>query len=412
MREVVRTDPGIDCRARLSVRARDRLKQSALRPSFKKGAHRAAAGSPRAVRGVFQANPDTQRSRIARRCRRRNRCEPVMSRSKPTFIPQPDQMALWPGLSGNAINGLGEREPRAPRPIYWHEPERTPHGPLQRWFHARSAGHPVLAQARARRQEIIDAPLAPLNPTRTELSPHAAVDVVKRAAREAGADLVGIAQVRPEWVFEGFDVPQRWVVMIGVAHEYENIRTAPQPTAAAEVVRQYGRGNFVAKAVASAVRSLGHEAVPHGGPLAGPMLLIPPAIECGFGELGKHGSIINRTFGSSFRLASVLTDLPLLQDREDAFGADDFCLHCRVCAQECPPDAIAHEKQLVRGVRKWYVDFDKCLPYFNETMGCGICIAVCPFSRPGVAPNLVDKLRQRSRRLTDAGHAIADQERS
>ena len=28
--------------------------------------------------------------------------------------------------------------------------------------------------------------------------------------------------------------------------------------------------------------------------------------------------------------------------------------------------------------KKWYVDFDKCIPYFAETSGCAICIAVCP----------------------------------
>ena len=53
---------------------------------------------------------------------------------------------------------------------------------------------------------------------------------------------------------------------------------------------------------------------------------------------------------------------------------------------------------MVRGDTKWYVDFDKCVPYFNETTGCGICIAVCPWSRPGVAANLVEKLARRSLR--------------
>ena len=49
----------------------------------------------------------------------------------------------------------------------------------------------------------------------------------------------------------------------------------------------------------------------------------------------------------------------------------------------------------MRGTRKWYVDFDKCVPYFNETYGCGICIAVCPWSRPGIAPRLAEKMTRR-----------------
>ena len=99
-------------------------------------------------------------------------------------------------------------------------------------------------------------------------------------------------------------------------------------------------------------------------------MLIPPAIACGFGELGKHGSIINRKLGSSFRLASVLTDLPLVGDESDEFGADAFCVNCRLCVDACPPDAVFDVKKTVRGQTKWYVDFDKCLPYFNEAMGC------------------------------------------
>jgi epoxyqueuosine reductase QueG len=307
-------------------------------------------------------------------------------------------MALWPAVSGNAINGLGDARATQAKPIYWHEPERTPHGPLQRWFYQQSATNPLLQEARALRQRILDTPLGPLASEPVSLEPQAAVDLVKRAARAAGADFVGIAEMRPEWVFEGLSVSQRWIIVIGVAHEYAAMATAPEATAAAEVIRQYARGNQVAKALASAIRALGHEAKPHGGPLAGPVVLIPAAIECGFGELGKHGSIINRELGSSFRLASVLTDLPLLPDRSDTFGADEFCLNCRACADACPPDAIVHSKQMVRGTLKWYVDFDKCLPYFNETMGCGICLAVCPWSLPGRAEGLVHKMAVRTER--------------
>jgi epoxyqueuosine reductase QueG len=68
-----------------------------------------------------------------------------------------------------------------------------------------------------------------------------------------------------------------------------------------------------------------------------------------------------------------------------------------VCRNACPPDAIGDVKQLVRGVEKWYVDFDKCIPYFDETYGCGICIAVCPWSTPGRAPKLAERWAQRRR---------------
>ena len=57
----------------------------------------------------------------------------------------------------------------------------------------------------------------------------------------------------------------------------------------------------------------------------------------------------------------------------------------------------------VRGEEKWYVDFDRCIPYFAETKGCAICIARCPWSRPGIADNLLVKMARRRERRASAG---------
>ena len=122
----------------------------------------------------------------------------------------------------------------------------------------------------------------------------------------------------------------------------------------------------------------------------------PAALAAGFGELGKHGSIICPEFGASFRLSAVLTDAPLPLTEARSHGIDDFCNACRICEDACPVDALAPTKKMVRGTLKWYVDFDRCLPFFNEHQGCSICIAVCPWSRPGVGPNLAAKLARRS----------------
>lgn len=45
-----------------------------------------------------------------------------------------------------------------------------------------------------------------------------------------------------------------------------------------------------------------------------------------------------------------------------------------------------------RGVERWYVDFDKCLPFFNEHQGCAALLAACPWNLPGVAETLVTKM--------------------
>ena len=213
------------------------------------------------------------------------------------------------------------------------------------------------------------------------------------------ADLVGITRLQPEWVFDGYEADYPTVIILAVAMDHAELATAPEVPSVVEVMRQYNRGTRASRALADWIREQGYRAEAHGGPTAGSFLLIPPALEAGLGELGKHGSIINREFGASFRLAGVLTDMPLDVDSVETFGVDDFCHLCRLCTDSCPPDAIFKEKQTVRGEVKWYVDFDACIPYFNETQGCGICIAVCPWSRPGVAPKLADKMLRRRAQL-------------
>ncbi len=312
------------------------------------------------------------------------------------WTPSEEQMALWPEISGNEINGLGEPEQRRPTPIYWHDPSATPHGPLQRWMGARSASNTELLGLVLENAGLQDQPQAPVEPTAAAArTPEQWSEALRDVARGAGAELVGIVDMDPQWVFEGYAVAHAKVVMIGVAMDYDPLNTAPEPEASAEVMKQYNRGLRVALEVADWLRSQGEEAEGHSGPQAGPINLIPAALAAGFGELGKHGSIINDELGARFRLACVLTSVPARVDAPRQFGADGFCENCRLCTAACPVDAIHDEKQLVRGVEKWYVDFDRCLPFFNEHQGCAACLPICPWSRPGVAPRLAQKLGRR-----------------
>jgi hypothetical protein len=41
-------------------------------------------------------------------------------------------------------------------------------------------------------------------------------------------------------------------------------------------------------------------------------------------------------------------------------------------------------------------DFDKCLPYFVDNETSAICLAVCPWSRPGLAEGLVVKMARKT----------------
>lgn len=316
------------------------------------------------------------------------------------FTPQPEQMALHPGVSGNDINGLGEADERLPTMVYWSpDPDNIPHGRMQRWFYTASPPTPNHEEIYAWRKEILDAPLSPLAETQTTRDPQDWTDALGAFVSGGLCEMTGVTPMRDAYLYEDTSVAFRNVIVLGVQHDYDTIRDAPAPTAGEEVTRQYGRAAKVAKDVASWLRGQGWEAEPVTGPMTGSITLIPPALDCGFGELGKHGSIINPELGASFRLSAVLTDAPFAPTPPRDFGIDDFCQSCRICEDACPPEALSPDKQIVRGVEKWYVDFEKCLPFFNQTRGCAICIAVCPWSRPGVGMNLAAKLARRAERV-------------
>jgi epoxyqueuosine reductase len=311
------------------------------------------------------------------------------------WVPAPEQMALMPSVSGNAINGLGETKPRPPRVVYWAaDPATIPHGAVQRWFYTRN-DTPELAAERQIRMAVAAEPLPDLAADPVPGSPADWSSRIKAEALRLGAEAVGIAAFDPAWLYQGAVARGRFVIMLGFAMDYATMQTAPDPGAGVEVVRQYTRGMRVSRALAGWMRRQGHEAVAEPGPMTGSFTMIPAALAAGMGELGKHGSVIHRRLGSMFRMAAVLTDLELVPDAPDDFGGDDFCTHCRLCSDHCPPDAIFRTKQTVRGVQKWYVDFDRCLPFFNETAGCAICLAVCPFSHPDRGPRLAKKLERR-----------------
>ncbi|MDE0059186.1 MAG: 4Fe-4S dicluster domain-containing protein [Defluviicoccus sp.] len=323
-------------------------------------------------------------------------------REKAAFVSSPEVLAHLPEVSGNAINGFGESDVSRPKPVMWHDPEILPHGELQKWFRVQRKPP---ASVEYRRQSIAYTRETPpdIAPQRPGWSATEWTARVKEAALSRGADLVGIARMNRDWVFEGFEADYRWIVVLVVAMDYDNLAGAPDDASDAEVMRQYCRGTGAAYKLAGWMREHGWDAKPHGGPEAGPVLMIPPAIEAGLGELGKHGSMINREFGASFRLACVMTDIPLIADRPDLFGADEFCTGCRLCTDACPVDAIHTEKQLVRGETKWYVDFDQCIRYFVEHQGCALCLPICPWSRPGVAPRLAEKM---TRRIARGGETL------
>ena len=300
-----------------------------------------------------------------------------------------------PPESGNAINGLGDPERRRARKVFHSSGgERLAWKALDDFF---SLINPwgVLRHVLANMWQLRrrDGPVR--EPRREVEDPAAMTAEILALARELGAGLAGVAELAPDALFEGRDPGLTGAVMLAFPMRRGEMRFAPQPRAAVEVMRTYRAAAKVAIRLAGRIRAMGWPARAYGNPNCTDILMIPLAIRAGIGELGKHGSMICREYGSNFRLAAVLTDLPLVPSRPVDVGVDDLCAVCRRCVDDCPPRAIYEEKQLVRGKRKWYVDFDRCVPYFVKTTGCAICIEVCPWSEPGRGPGLSERLLAR-----------------
>ena len=306
-----------------------------------------------------------------------------------------------PPPSGNAINGLGEETPRRATQVFHNaDPARAiAWQGLDDFFMCLNPWQVV--RHRLINKFQLRAERGPVARRRTDRGPEENAAWAKETARAAGASLVGITDVRDTDIFEGKRAPYVRAICIGLPMRREEMLHVPEPRAAAEVMRAYRKIAVIAMRVARAVRRRGFPAKAYGDPNATDILHIPLAVRAGLGQLGKHGSMISRKHGSNFRLAAVLTDMPLAEDAPRDIGVDDVCVHCRRCVLDCPPDAIYEEKQWVRGEKRWYVDFDKCVPYFTKTYGCGICIEVCPWSEPGRGEKLSELVlakRERSRR--------------
>ena len=306
-----------------------------------------------------------------------------------------------PAVSGNQINGMDEEFVRRPSPFFWHKPELHDFGNLQRAvteYQQQSEAIRSVYNPRADRgpKPIERAPISKNNNDKSAKEWHAEL---QSFALSNEADIFGVSKLDPLWVYDGFEIQEPWIIMLGVAMDHDKLAQVPpsfsNPTSAVEVGDKYNKAARACRKLTNHILSMGYQAKAFQGPYASALNMIPAALAAGFGELGKHGSIINRQFGSTFRLSAVSTDMPLIADTPDEFGADDFCTNCQVCRNACPPDAILDKKVLVRGVKKWYVDFDKCIPFFGEALGCAACIARCPWSTPGRAPKLAQKWARR-----------------
>ncbi len=228
---------------------------------------------------------------------------------------------------------------------------------------------------------------------------------IKRTARYCGADLVGITKVKQDFCYsETFsyeesklgtgpavtsqvDVKHKYAIVFGREMNFHRIQNTLSPKndeSLGEIGKTYYELGQISCAVAAYIRQLGYSAKAHHVRNE-QVLQVPYAVDAGLGEQGRHNYIINEKYGPRVRLATVTTDLELIEDKPVDIGVQDFCESCRLCEVNCPAQALAAEKTEVRGYLKWPQDYTKCFGFWvtgGNTFGCTLCLKVCPWNKP------------------------------
>lgn len=228
---------------------------------------------------------------------------------------------------------------------------------------------------------------------------------IKGFCRNNGADLVGIADLEP--LKKGLPViPESLLdlftygVSIGIRLKdeiIEGISSCPTP----EYAQHYRNVNMALDGLASLVvqwiaeKGFNAKAVPASQivdetDLLGNISHKAVARIAGLGWQGKSLLIINPEFGPRFRLATVLTDMPLKADGP----VENRCGECMECVNACPASAIRNAfTDSHYACREVAVDLEKCnskLFEFKVMPGigariCGVCIKVCPYGKQAPA---------------------------
>ncbi len=212
-----------------------------------------------------------------------------------------------------------------------------------------------------------------------------ASQLIKDKAQEFGADIVGICEIEPSDIYRGKTVTEKFAIAVGQRMKWKEFQVVPSPTSAIECLRvYYSLGETVIK-LAAFIRSIGYTCkVEH--PIGdSDVLHIPIGLKAGFGELGRHGSIINPKLGPLFRMGSVITSIPMKIDHPIDAGIAAFCDNCRACRIYCPAKAIPDERNPAAGKDhlgndRYQVDTGKCFPYFAKYNYCSACLPVCVYN--------------------------------
>jgi reductive dehalogenase len=242
----------------------------------------------------------------------------------------------------------------------------------------------------------------PLNPEVTPApDPVANAERIKEVARFLGADLVGISELRSEFVYTHYGnmfesvkgtlgdpvvLDHAYAISLARRMDRKKLNVSPSYIEGSETALRYSELALISCMLAAYIRELGYPARAHHlGREA--VLHQPLAVQAGLGEVGRNDMVISKKFGPGMRLATVTTDLPLAVDRPVSLGVREFCEICGKCADNCPSQSITKGPPTVaRGILKWQLRAERCLSFWNSNpqffSSCANCLKVCPYNKP------------------------------
>jgi len=246
-------------------------------------------------------------------------------------------------------------------------------------------------------------------------------EFIKKAGKEVGFDLVGIAQIKElpyseyirEWIQKGYHADMLWMER-SIEKRIDIKRIYPEAQSVIVVGENYYKfkgNNYYAciaryasnkdyhnrmkkklKDLAKRINSIDDKFNCKIYVDTGAIMEKLWAVEAGIGWMGKHSNIINREIGSWFTIGLLITNIELEYDNRSR----DYCGRCLKCIKACPTAAI---------VQPYVVDSRKCISYLtienkNEIpkefiqklcgniFGCDICQEVCPWNKFAKESNL------------------------
>jgi len=242
---------------------------------------------------------------------------------------------------------------------------------------------------------------------------------IKEYAIYLGAATARVAKLKQEWIYShyahtigsGFqgkpidDMDYENIICMPILHDRRMKNIGRGAFSETEDGWRYTYASLVSVIIAQFIRYAGYRARPLPSTSA-PYFAVPPFVDAGIGEQGRHSFVVSKDIGCNWRPAAVVTDMPLAINKPVDFGLQDFCETCQICAEYCPSGSISKGgRVVVRGVRRWDFNSHTCRRYWEQLgHSCGICQAVCPWNHPNSL--LHDGIREISQRFPFLRKAI------